>query len=153
MNGDGAIMKKIINFIAIFLLIIFFILSCKANTGPINSEGTPTGWLKSTSPVLGTAYLWVNITTDGASTSSIAFQFSDNATTPQNQKGEEVKFDGNIDHISPSGTEDVNSYSFQSGTIAGVLEILSETQVNVSFSRNISPYLKINNVVCTTTTP
>ena len=147
MNGDGAIMKKIISFIAIFLLIIFFILSCKANTGPIKAEGVPTGDLKSTSPVLGQAYLWVNITTDGASTSSITFQFG--GTTAPNGNGEKVKFEGNIEHISPSGTEDVNSYSFQSGTIAGVLEILSETQVNVSFSRNISPYLKINDVVCT----
>lgn len=143
-------MNKVISFIAIFLSIIFFI-SCKANTGPIeNSEktaGIVKKGLKSTSPVLGTAYLWVTLDTDG-STSSINLRFGNNTTAPQD-KGEEVKFNGNIEHISPTAKENPNSYAFQSGTISGVIEILSETQVNVSFSRNISPYLKINDVVCT----
>ena len=145
-------MKKIISFVTIFLSIIFFI-SCKANTGPIEQSEKTTGivgkGLKSTSPVLGQAYLWVTLQTDG-STSTINLQFGDNGTTaPQNKKGEEVKFNGNIEHISPTANENANSYAFQSGTVTGVVEILSETQVNVSFSRNISPYLKINDVVCT----
>lgn len=145
-------MNKVISFITICLSIIFFI-SCKANTGPIEQSEKTAGivgkGLKSTSPVLGQAYLWVTLQTDG-STSTINLQFGDNGTTaPQNKKGEEVKFNGNIEHISPTANENANSYAFQSGTVTGVVEILSETQVNVSFSRNISPYLKINDVVCT----
>lgn len=144
-------MNKVISFITIFLSVIFFI-SCKASTGPIeNSEktaGIVKKGLKSTSPVLGTAYLWVALDTDG-STSSINLRFGNNGTTAPQDKGEEVKFNGNIEHISPTAKENANSYAFQSGTISGVIEILSETQVNVSFSRNISPYLKINDVVCT----
>lgn len=145
-------MNKVISFIAIFLSIIFFI-SCKANTGPISADKTAqmTGskGLRSTSPVLGQAYLWVTLDTDG-STSSINLRFGGGGTTAAPQdKGEEVKFNGNIEHISPTAKENVNSYAFQSGTVTGVVEILSETQVNVSFSRNISPYLKINDVVCT----
>lgn len=145
-------MKKIISFVTIFLSIIFFI-SCKANTGPIEQSEKTTGivgkGLKSSSPVLGQAYLWVNIITDG-STSSISLKFGEENTAPgQNIKGEEVKYNGNIEHISPTANENANSYAFQSGTVTGVVEILSETQVNVSFSRNISPYLKINDVVCT----
>lgn len=144
-------MKKIISFVTIFLSIIFFI-SCKASTGPIeNSEktaGIVKKGLKSTSPVLGQAYLWVTLDTDG-STSSINLRFGNNGTTAPQDKGEEVKFNGNIEHISPTAKENPNSYAFQSGTVTGVVEILSETQVKVSFSRNISPYLKINDVVCT----
>lgn len=142
-------MKKIISFVTIFLSIIFFI-SCKANTGPIEQSEKTAGivkkGLKSTSPVLGTAYLWVTLDTDG-SASSINLRFG--GTTEPQDKGEEVKFNGNIEHISPTANENANSYAFQSGTVTGVVEILSETQVNVSFSRNISPYLKINDVVCT----
>lgn len=145
-------MNKVISFITIFLSVIFFI-SCKASTGPIeNSEktaGIVKKGLKSSSPVLATTYLWVFLTTDGSTTSSISLKFGDGTTSPQNNKGEEVKFNGNIEHISPTAKENANSYAFQSGTISGVIEILSETQVNVSFSRNISPYLKINDVVCT----
>lgn len=145
-------MNKVISFIAIFLSIIFFI-SCKANTGPIEQSEktqqlTVANGLKSSGPVLGQAYLWVFLTTDGSTTSSISLKFG-GTTSPQNNKGEEVKFNGNIEHISPTAKENANSYAFQSGTISGVIEILSETQVNVSFSRNISPYLKINDVVCT----
>ena len=146
-------MNKVISFIAIFLSIIFFI-SCKANTGPIEQSEktqqlTVANGLKSSGPVLGQAYLWVFLTTDGSTTSSISLKFGDGTTSPQNNKGEEVKFNGNIENISPTAKENPNSYAFQSGTISGVIEILSETQVNVSFSRNISPYLKINDVVCT----
>lgn len=145
-------MKKIISFVTIFLSIIFFI-SCKANTGPIEQSEKTTGivgkGLKSSSPVLGQAYLWVTLDTDG-STSSISLKFGKENTAPgQDIKGEEVKYNGNIEHISPTANENANSYAFQSGTVTGVVEILSETQVNVSFSRNISPYLKINDVVCT----
>lgn len=145
-------MNKVISFIAIFLSVVFF-TSCKANTGPIENSEKTAGivgkGLKSTSPVLGQAYLWVFLTTDGSTTSSISLKFGDGTTSPQNNKGEEVKFNGNIEHISPTANQDANSYAFQSGTVTGVVEILSETQVNVSFSRNISPYLKINDVVCT----
>lgn len=145
-------MKKIISFVTIFLSVIFFI-SCKANTGPISADKTAQmttdKGLKSTSPVLGQAYLWVFLKTDGSTTSSISLKFGDGTTSPQNNKGEEVKFNGNIEHISPTAKENANSYAFQSGTISGVIEILSETQVKVSFSRNISPYLKISDVVCT----
>lgn len=145
-------MKKIISFVTIFLSIIFFI-SCKANTGPIEQSEKTAGivgkGLKSSSPVLGKAYLWVNIITDGSTSSTINLQFWDNGTTAPQNKGEEVKFNGNIEHISPTANENANSYAFQSGTVTGVVEILSETQVKVSFSRNISPYLKINDVVCT----
>ncbi|MEI0611146.1 hypothetical protein [Brachyspira pilosicoli] len=146
-------MKKVISFITICLSIIFFI-SCKANTGPIeNSEKTQlittVNGLKSSGPVLGQAYLWVFLETDG-STSSISLKFGEEATAPgEDVIGEEVKFNGNIEHISPTANENANSYAFQSGTITGIVEILSETQVNVSFSRNISPYLKVNDVVCT----
>lgn len=146
-------MKKVISFITICLSIIFFI-SCKANTGPIeNSEKTQlittVNGLKSSGPVLGQAYLWVFLETDG-STSSISLKFGEEATAPGvDVIGEEVKFNGNIEHISPTANENANSYAFQSGTITGIVEILSETQVNVSFSRNISPYLKVNDVVCT----
>lgn len=147
-------MKKIISFVTIFLSIIFFI-SCKANTGPIEQSEKTAGivgvgkGLKSSGPVLGQAYLWVNIITDG-STSSISLKFGEENTAPgQDIKGEEVKYNGNIEHISPTANENANSYAFQSGTVTGVLEILSETQVKVSFSRNISPYLKISDVVCT----
>ena len=88
-------MKKIINFIAIFLSVIFFI-SCKANTGPIeNSEKTQkltvANGLKSSGPVLGQAYLWVFLTTDGSTTSSISLKFGDGTTSPQNNKGIRVK--------------------------------------------------------------
>lgn len=145
-------MNKVISFITICLSIIFFI-SCKASTGPISADKTvqmtTDKGLKSTSPVLGQAYLWVFLKTDGSTESSISLKFGDGTTSPQNNKGEEVKFNGNIEHISPTANENANSYAFQSGTVAGVVEILSETQVKVSFSRNISPYLKINDVVCT----
>lgn len=147
-------MKKVISFIAIFLSVIFFI-SCKANTGPIENSEKTAGivkkeGLKSTSPVLGQAYLWVFLTTDGSTESSISLKFGDGTgTSPKDNKGEEVKFNGNIEHISPTAKENANSYAFQSGTVTGVVEILSETQVKVSFSRNISPYLKISDVVCT----
>ncbi|TXJ41605.1 hypothetical protein [Brachyspira pilosicoli] len=144
-------MNKVISFIAIFLSVIFFI-SCKASTGPIENSEKTVGivgkGLKSTSPVLGTAYLWVTLQTDG-STSTINLQFGNNGTVAPQNKGEEVKFNGNIEHISPTANENANSYAFQSGTVTGVVEILSETQVKVTFSRNISPYLKINDVVCT----
>ncbi|WP_302280359.1 hypothetical protein [Brachyspira pilosicoli] len=145
-------MKKIISFVTIFLSIMLFI-SCKANTGPIEQSEKTAGivgkGLKSSGPVLGQAYLWVNIITDG-STSSISLKFGKENTAPgQNIKGEEVKYNGNIEHISPTANENANSYAFQSGTVTGVVEILSETQVKVSFSRNISPYLKISDVVCT----
>lgn len=147
-------MKKIISFVTIFLSIMLFI-SCKANTGPIEQSEKTAGivgvgkGLKSSGPVLGQAYLWVFLTTDGSTTSSISLKFGDGTTSPQNNKGEEVKFNGNIEHISPTAKENANSYAFQSGTVTGVVEILSETQVKVSFSRNISPYLKISDVVCT----
>ncbi|AGA65616.1 hypothetical protein E6A45_02345 [Brachyspira pilosicoli] len=145
-------MKRIISFVTIFLSIIFFI-SCKANTGPIEQSEKTAGivgkGLKSSSPVLATTYLWVTLDTDGSTTSTINLQFGDNGTTAPQNKGEEVKFNGNIEHISPTANENANSYAFQSGTVTGVVEILSETQVKVSFSRNISPYLKINDVVCT----
>ena len=146
-------MKKVISFITICLSIIIFFISCKANTGPIEQSEKTAGILgkelKSSGPVLGTAYLWVNLTVEG-STSSISLKFGEEAAAPaQDVIGEEVKFNGNIEHIYPSANENANSYAFQSGTVAGVVEILSETQVNVSFSRNISPYLKINDVVCT----
>ncbi|MBW5398269.1 hypothetical protein [Brachyspira pilosicoli] len=146
-------MKNVISFITICLSIIFFI-SCKANTGPIeNSEKTQlittANGLKSSGPVLGQAYLWVFLETDG-STSSISLKFGEEATPPgEDVIGEEVKFNGNIEHIYPTANQDANSYAFQSGTITGIVEILSETQVNVTFSRNISPYLKVNDVVCT----
>lgn len=143
-------MNKVISFITIFLSVIFFI-SCKASTGPIeNSEktaGIVKKGLKSSGPVLGTTYLWVSLQTDGT-TSTINLQFSD-TTTPPTAKGEILSFNGNVEHISPTANENANSYAFQSGTVTGVLEILSETQVKVSFSRNISPYLKISDVVCT----
>ncbi|WP_157150769.1 hypothetical protein [Brachyspira sp. SAP_772] len=147
-------MNKIISFVIIFLSIILFI-SCKANTGPIEQSEitqqlTGANGLKSSSPVLGQAYLWVNITTDGSTTSSISLKFGDETTPPgENVQGEEVKFNGTIEHISPTANENANSYAFQSGTVTGVLEILSETQIKITFSRNISPYLKINDVVCT----
>lgn len=145
-------MKKIISFVTIFLSIMLFI-SCKANTGPIEQSEKTAGivgkGLKSSGPVLGQAYLWVNIITYG-STSSISLKFGEENTAPgEDIKGEEVKYNGNIEHISPTANENANSYAFQSGTVTGVLEILSETQVKVSFSRNISPYLKISDVVCT----
>lgn len=143
-------MNKVISFITIFLSIIFFI-SCKANTGPIEQSEKTAGivgkGLKSSGPVLGTTYLWVSLQTDGT-TSTINLQFSD-TTTPPTAKGEILSFNGNVEHISPTANENANSYAFQSGTVTGVLEILSETQVKVSFSRNISPYLKISDVVCT----
>ncbi|ADK30341.1 hypothetical protein E6A47_06790 [Brachyspira pilosicoli] len=143
-------MRKIISFVSIFLSIIFFI-SCKANTGPIEQSEKTAGIvgnnLKSSGPVLGTTYLWVSLQTDGT-TSTINLQFSD-TTTPPTAKGEILSFNGNVEHISPTANENANSYAFQSGTVTGVVEILSETQVKVSFSRNISPYLKINDVVCT----
>ena len=144
-------MKKIISFVTIFLSIIFFI-SCKANTGPIEQSEKTAGivgkGLKSSGPVLGQAYLWVTLDTDGSTTSTINLQFSD-TTTPPTAKGEILSFNGNVEHISPTANENANSYAFQSGTVTGVLEILSETQVKVTFSRNISPYLKISDVVCT----
>ena len=145
-------MNKVISFIAIFLSVIFFI-SCKANTGPIEQSEKTAGiigkGLKSTSPVLGTAYLWVTLSTDGT-TSSIGLQFGGSANAPDvNQKGEVLTLNANVGHIYPTANENVNSYAFQSGTVTGIIEILSETQVNVSFSRNISPYLKISDVVCT----
>lgn len=146
-------MKNVISFITICLSIIFFI-SCKANTGPIEQSEktqliTTANGLKSSGPVLGQAYLWVFLETDG-STSSISLKFGEEATAPgEDVIGEEVKFNGNIEHISPTANQDANSYAFQSGTVTGIVEILSETQVNVSFSRNISPYLKVNDVVCT----
>lgn len=143
-------MKKIISFVSIFLSIIFFI-SCKANTGPIEQSEKTVGivgnGLKSSGPVLGTAYLWVTLQTDGT-TSTINLQFSD-ATAAPTAKGETLSFNGNVEHISPTANENANSYAFQNGTVTGVLEILSENQVKVTFSRNISPYLKINDVVCT----
>ncbi|MEI0580530.1 hypothetical protein [Brachyspira pilosicoli] len=142
-------MNRIMMFISI--LSIIFLVSCKANTGPIEQSEKTNGLvgkgLKSTSPVLGSAYLWVTITTDGT-TSTITLQFGEETGTPAGT-GEVLKYDGNIQHIAPTANEDVNSYAFQSGTVSGVIEILSETQVNVNFSRNISPYLKINDVVCT----
>ncbi|MEI0531935.1 hypothetical protein R4I97_10265 [Brachyspira pilosicoli] len=147
-------MKKVISFITICLSIIIFFISCKANTGPIEQSEktqliTTANGLKSSGPVLGQAYLWVFLETDG-STSSISLKFGEEAAAPGvDVIGEEVKFNGNIEHIYPTANQDANSYAFQSGTVAGVVEILSETQVNVSFSRNISPYLKINDVVCT----
>ncbi len=142
-------MNRIMMFISI--LSIIFLVSCKANTGPIEQSEKTNGLvgkgLKSTSPVLGSAYLWVTITTDGT-TSTITLQFGEETGTLAGT-GEVLKYDGNIQHIAPTANEDVNSYAFQSGTVSGVIEILSETQVNVNFSRNISPYLKINDVVCT----
>lgn len=142
-------MNRIIIFISI--LSIIFLVSCKANTGPIEqSEKTNNligKGLKSTSPVLGTVYLWVNITTDGT-TSTITLQFGEETQVTAGI-GEVLKVDGTLNHISPIGNEDVNSYAFQSGTVTGVIEILSDTQINVNFSRNISPYLKISDVVCT----
>ena len=144
-------MNKVISFIAIFLSVIFFI-SCKASTGPIENSGKTADinkkGLKSTSPVLGTAYLWVTLDTDG-SASTITLRFGKDGKDAPTEKGEVLSFNGNVEHISPTAKENANSYAFQSGTVAGVVEILSETQVNVSFSRNISPYLKINDVVCT----
>ena len=142
-------MNKVISFIAIFLSIIFFI-SCKANKGPIEQSEKTAGivgkGLKSTSPVLGSAYLWVKITS--GTTSTVTLQFGEEKTEPKDT-GEVLKYEGNIQHIAPTAKENANSYAFQSGTVTGVVEILSETQVNVSFSRNISPYLKISDVVCT----
>ena len=130
-------MNKVISFITICLSIIFFI-SCKASTGPIEQSEKTAGivgkGLKSTSPVLGQAYLWVTLQTDG-STSTINLQFGDNGTTaPQNKKGEEVKFNGNIEHISPTANENANSYAFQSGTVTGIIEILSEICESITAS-------------------
>lgn len=142
-------MNKVISFIAIFLSIIFFI-SCKASTGPISADKTAlltTGkGLRSTSPVIGSAYLWVNLTSGDSSIIKLRFGDKDN---PPTDTGEQIKYDGTINNISPTAKENANSYAFQSGTVTGVIEILSETQVNVTFSRNISPYLKISDVVCT----
>lgn len=142
-------MNKVISFIAIFLSVIFFI-SCKASTGPISADKTAqmiTGkkGLRSTSPVLGKAYLWVNLTSGDIST--IQLRFGGEAD-PSQGTGEQIKYDGTINNISPTDKTS-NSYAFQSGTVTGVVEILSETQVKATFSRNISPYLKISDVVCT----
>ena len=95
---------------------------------------------------MGSAYLWVKITS--GTTSTVTLQFGEEKTEPKDT-GEVLKYEGNIQHIAPTAKENANSYAFQSGTVTGVVEILSETQVNVSFSRNISPYLKISDVVCT----
>lgn len=141
-------MNKVISFIAIFLSIIFFI-SCKANTGPISADKTAqmtTGkGLRSTSPVIGSAYLWVKL--ESGDKSTIQLRFGAEAD-PSQGTGEQIKYDGTINNISPTDKTS-NSYAFQSGTVTGVVEILSETQVKVTFSRNISPYLKISDVVCT----
>lgn len=138
-------MNKII---IISSLLIMFLISCKASTGPISAEKTAemtTGQgLRSTSPVIGSAYLWVNLTSGDNST--IQLRFGEEANPPQGT-GEQIKYDGTINNISPTDKTS-NSYAFQNGTVSGIIEILSETQIKVTFSRNISPYLKINNVVC-----
>ena len=144
-------MNKVISFIAIFLSIIFFI-SCKASTGPISADKTALlttdKGLRSTSPVIGSAYLWVNL--NSGDNSIIKLRFGKEKNPPKDtDTGEQIKYDGTINNISPTAKENANSYAFQSGTVTGVVEILSETQVKVTFSRNISPYLKISDVVCT----
>ena len=137
-------MKKTITLLLISLFIIF-LASCKANTGPIATEGTPTGALKSVGPVLGTAYLWITITS-GEANSTIKIQFGDpNGATIE---GETVTYNGTITDISPTDGKNNTTYAFQTGTLTGSLEILDSKRAEISFTQNVTPYIKIMEAVC-----
>ncbi len=137
-------MKKTI--ILLISLFVIFLASCKANTGPIATEGTPTDALKSVGPVLGTAYLWITITPGENST--VVIQFG-SATAPNTTVGgETITFDTNIQDISPAKDENNSSYAFQTGTLTGSLEILDSKRAEISFTQNVTPYIKIMQAVC-----
>ncbi|WP_297285398.1 hypothetical protein [uncultured Brachyspira sp.] len=136
-------MKKTI--ILLISLFVIFLASCKANTGPIATEGTPTDALKSVGPVLGTAYLWITIT-PGEANSTIKIQFGDpNGATIE---GETVTYNGTITDISPTDEKKNTTYAFQTGTLTGSLEILDSKRAEISFTQNVTPYIKIMQAVC-----
>lgn len=137
-------MKKTI--ILLISLFVIFLASCKANTGPIATEGTPTNALKSVGPVLGTAYLWITITPGENST--VVIQFGSATTAPNTTVGETITFDTNIQDISPAKDENNSSYAFQTGTLTGSLEILDSKRAEISFTQNVTPYIKIMQAVC-----
>ena len=136
-------MKKTIILITLFII---FLVSCQANTGPIVDEGVPTGALQSVGPVLGTAYLLIQITPGTPSTITIQFGESGGAITPN--MGETITYDGIISNISPTDGEKNSTYAFQTGTVTGTLEILDTKRAEISFTQNVSPYIKIMQAVC-----
>lgn len=137
-------MKKTIMLITLFIILI----SCQAKTGPIATEGTPQNSLKSVGPVLGESYLWITITPGATSTVRIEFG---TATGPSGTVGETITFEeNNIEDISPAKDENNSSYAFQTGTITGSLEILDTKRAKISFTQNVSPYVKIMEVICET---
>lgn len=138
-------MKKTIILLLINLFIIF-LASCNANTGPIATEGTPTDALKSVGPVLGTAYLWITIT-PGEANSTIKIQFG-SSTGVDATEGETVTYDGTITDISPTDGKNNTTYAFQTGTLTGSLEILDSKRAEISFTQNVTPYIKIMQAVC-----
>lgn len=139
-------MKKTIILLLISLFIIF-LASCKASTGPIATEGTPTDALKSVGPVLGTAYLWITIT-PGEANSTIKIQFGNSTSVNNTIEGETVTYDGTITDISPTDGKNNTTYAFQTGTLTGSLEILDSKSAEISFTQNVTPYIKIMQAVC-----
>lgn len=137
-------MKKTIILITLFII---FLVSCQANTGPIVGEGVPTGTLQSVGPVLGTAYLLIQITPGTPSTITIQFSESGKKTITPNM-GETITYDGIISNISPTDGEKNSTYAFQTGTVTGTLEILDTKRAEISFTQNVSPYIKIMQAVC-----
>ena len=139
-------MKKTIILITLFII---FLVSCQANTGPIVDEGVPKGDLKSVGPVLGTAYLWIQITPGTSST--ITIKFGETGGANNAAQGETITYNGIISNISPTDGEKNSTYAFQTGTVTGTLEILDKRRAEISFTQNVSPYIKIMQAVCENT--
>lgn len=136
-------MKKTV----VLLLFIIISISCQTNTGPIVTEANVAETFKSISPALGDTYLWVTITPGDIS--KIEIKYGDNATAG-NGTGETITFDENnqITEINPTDKNNNTSYAFQTGTVTGSLELLDKNNIKISFTQNVSPYIKVMEAVC-----
>lgn len=135
-------MKKTV----VLLLFIIISISCQTNTGPIVTEANVAENFKSVSPALGDIYLWVTITPGDISTIKITYG-TDNVG---DGTGEIITFDKNnqITEISPTDKNNNTSYAFQTGTVTGNLELLDKNNIKISFTQNVSPYIKVMEAVC-----
>lgn len=138
-------MKKTI--ILLMSLFIIFLISCKITpTTPENQSLIGGNSYKSSFPVLGKAYLWVT-----TGNNQIYLKFGDGNSSAGTGEAIYDTATG-ITNISLTDKNNTNTYAFQTGTITGSIEVLDDTRIKVYFTQNVTPYIKIMEAVCETST-
>lgn len=139
-------MKKTVMFITLCMISFVYISCKKITTDPIDPEVVIVDEMRSVGPVLGSAYLWVQMNDQGTSV-TIRFGAS---TGGGLGNGETILYDtqNNIEDISPTDEKNKNTYAFQTGTLTGSIEILDKSRVKVYFTQNVTPYTTLMEAVC-----